>query len=100
MKKKSSTDNRRSRIRFTPDLGCFVFVQFEAPTAAFKPTLSGLAVDESFSGCSFVCLVDKGLVENAIIRVKTGNLDPMPAEIRWAKKLSPKVMHVGVKYLV
>ena len=98
MKKKAKSFNQRKSIRFQPDFASFVFVQLK-PKGAFNPKISGLTVDESFRGCSFVALIDKGLEVDQTVKNQTGKLAPMLAEIRWTKKLTDKLMQVGIEYL-
>ena len=90
-------DKRRS-VRFKPDMGSFVFVQLEPKNLFFHPSVSGLTVDEAHRGCSFVCLSAAELKKGVVVRIKTGELAPLMGEVRWVKKLTPRLMHVGVQY--
>ncbi|MGE4131802.1 MAG: PilZ domain-containing protein [Bdellovibrionales bacterium] len=99
MEKRARASNRRKSIRFEPDLGCFVFLEVEPKGTLFCPKISGLTIDESFRGCSFVALADPTLVKDVTVKIKTGHLKAMLGEVRWVKKLSPKIMHVGIEYL-
>lgn len=99
MEKSTRKLTKRKSIRFEPDLGTFAFVDFALEAKAFKPTVSGLTIDESYRGCSFVTKSDSNLKAGKEIRIKTGNLAVLSGQIRWVKKLTPKIMHIGVEYL-
>ncbi len=90
---------KRKSIRFEPDLGTFAFVDFHVDAKTFKPTVSGLTIDESFRGCSFVAKTAAGLKVGAVVRIKTGNLAVLSGQVRWIKKFTTKIVHVGIEYL-
>jgi hypothetical protein len=93
---------RKQMIRFLPDsneLGLIIFTSVD-----FKREIAALIINESHHG---VCLVinSKLLPLNFEIpvgmelRVKTGNLDPASAKVRWIKIVDEELMKIGIEYV-
>ena len=86
--------NNRKHIRFLPDENTFILVKGQS-----EKVHSGLCVDESQSGCAGVFVKHEDLIPKKMTMLKVGNLDAIPAEIRWVRVLDEDVVRVGFQYL-
>ncbi len=94
----SSKPKLRKHIRFKPDEGSNVQIDFASQNQPFKPSLTGLLFSEAYGGCGFVCLPDESLQIGRFCRVQVGRIGPLEAEIVWISKIDSDVFKVGLKY--
>jgi hypothetical protein len=98
-KKKTS----RKHTRFAPDAGAIARIDFTEESLAFRPTVVGLVIEESYNGCGLV-IVNDGNIQRKLqvkdrVQVQVGKLDPCFAEVRWRAELDAKVIRLGLMYL-
>lgn len=91
----------RRTLRFPPDEGTLAWIDpvLREDKLDFRPTIPALVIDEALDGCGLVVLYHDRLAENARCMVRVGNLDPLPAQVRWIKDLDEEVLKIGVMFL-
>jgi hypothetical protein len=92
----SPVTQKRKHMRFAPDPNMLVWATplGDAGEPAGDPIV-GLAIEESFQGCSAVMRSMSLLRRGQKFLVAVGNLAPLPGEIVWTRDLEPGVMRVG-----
>lgn len=91
---------RRSYTRFNPDKGAVAWIDLKGEGKGFKPTLPGLILNESFSGCAVIILDSSKLEKGDIVKVQAGKLPVLRAEVRWKKKSKGgQIAKLGLSYL-
>lgn len=88
----------RKATRYKPDPMTLGYLDLDGGKT-FKPTLVGIVINESYSGCAAVVASDLVLKVGQKIRAKIGALDPMKAEIIWTKVLEENIQKIGIKLL-
>ena len=68
------------------------------PSGGFHPSLSGLVVNESYSGCALVLVSNEDIQPNQKILAKIGDMDAMTARIVWCKTLEENIKKVGLEF--
>ena len=100
MTKKNPVSRKHFRYKtLLLSLEPFAFIDRDPENENFQPTISGLIINESHGGCALVTSSGVTLKKGGIIKVKSGDLSPMKAEVRWRKKLDGDTVRIGLKYL-
>ena len=96
-----SQENKRASLRFEPDSGSYVFIDSEnIDPAEFKPKLTGLVYNESYTGCAVFILSDLVLARDSICLVLPAHLrNPLKAVVRWREDFDIGVSRIGFQYL-
>ncbi|MCK6597738.1 MAG: hypothetical protein L6Q37_05190 [Bdellovibrionaceae bacterium] len=89
----------RKFLRFQPDENTLALIDLKFSTKEFKPSISGLILNESYSGCAIVVASDVILKLGSKVKIKIGNLHVMKAEVVWAKILEENIQKIGIKLL-
>lgn len=89
--------DRRS-VRFQPDPMAVAQVDFKV-SKDFKPTLVGIVLNESYTGCALVVASDEILKKGRKLKVKVGALSALKGEIAWVKTLEENIQKIGIKLL-
>lgn len=88
----------RSSVRFTAEMGTMALIQSSSGSPEFTPNICGLVLEESFRGCRVAANLPDLRVGHKI-RIKVGQLGVMDADIRWAKRVDPFLVVIGVQFL-
>lgn len=110
---KIHSTNRRRYLRFRPDpelaedlhkraLEATGFVDRHTDKTAFHPTITGLVVDKSHSGCSMVFLGEQEHLNLPVgheCLLKAGPLSPLHAVVRWNRVLDETLVKIGFEFL-
>ena len=90
---------RRSNIRFPPDPDSQVLIDFARESSAFRPTLEGMVVDESYRGCSVVFprSYEPQIGDRCLIAI--GKLGTYLAEIKWREEVPQDLVKAGFELL-
>jgi hypothetical protein len=91
--------NPRKAIRFHPDPLTVGLIDFKIGTKAFKPTLVGIVINESYTGCAMIVVTDLKLKKDMPITIQVGNLSPMKGKIAWLKTLEENIHKLGIQLL-
>ncbi len=91
-------DNKRSSIRFTPDLGDYAALCFRKTSSEFRVDSLGIIINESATGCAIVIPQTKKLQEGDKFVVQVGKLNPCKAVVVWRKEIDKDVVKLGIKY--
>ncbi|MBL7670490.1 MAG: hypothetical protein JNM39_08385 [Bdellovibrionaceae bacterium] len=89
--------NRKS-TRFQPDPMTIAQLDF-ATGKEFRPTLIGLVINESYTGCAIVLVTDEAPKKDLKLKIKVGALSPLKAQIAWIKNLEENIYKVGIRLL-
>ena len=89
----------RREIRFHADPQTIARLDLKMTGKEFKPTLTALVLNESFSGCAILLADDFELKKGFKLRIKIGDLHPMKAEVAWTKVLEENIQKIGIKVL-
>ncbi|MBK7960283.1 MAG: hypothetical protein IPK04_03090 [Bdellovibrionales bacterium] len=89
--------NRKS-TRFQPDPMTIAQLDF-ATGKDFRPTLIGLVINESYTGCAIVLVADEAPKKDLKLKIKVGALSPLKAQIAWIKNLEENIYKVGIRLL-
>lgn len=95
---KKTTPLVKRATRFSPDPMTIGLIDYEAGPD-FKPFSSGTLINESYGGCAMILMTSNQIFKGQKIKIKTGNLDPMMAEIVWVETVKDKIYKIGIKYL-
>jgi hypothetical protein len=97
-KSDSAQGRQRRSVRFTtvPLDTATLDVQ---PGANFDPTVSGIVLNESFTGCSVVVVADVNFTEGHTVSIKIAELDPVPARVVWCKTMEDDIKKIGLAYV-
>ncbi|HEX6243304.1 MAG TPA: hypothetical protein VFZ61_20460 [Polyangiales bacterium] len=87
---------RRRNVRYKADPSEHAQLDFRLGPAAFAGQLAALILDHSFHGCCLVAVRDQRLVVGARLRLKLGVLDPLDAQLRWAREVGDELVRVGL----
>jgi hypothetical protein len=92
---------KRRLIRFPGDPLDFALLDFGPDDRPFSPQQVALLVEEApMGGCSLaVSAGGEQLVEGRGCRVKVGRMEPVRAEVRWARALDDRITRVGLQFL-
>lgn len=97
MKRIENTKIQR-QTRFQPDPTTGALIDFKL-TKVFNPTVLGIVVNESLSGCSLILATDEIVSRGTKIKLKIGELAPLQAQIVWSKNLEENIYKIGVKII-
>jgi hypothetical protein len=86
---------KRKSFRFKAEPGTLVVFQ----KVSNPVKITGLAIDESYRGCSFVMVSKEPFEKGDHIKVKVGKLAALLGEVRWVKDLKDSVWTIGVEFL-
>ena len=89
--------NQRKQTRFLPDPNTVTW--FCEGHEKFEETYLGLTTSESHGGSGFIFVGEFSWPEGTKVFVKSGELAPLRAEIRWIKILGEKIYHIGLMNL-
>ncbi len=89
--------NRKS-TRFQPDPMTIAQLDF-AMGKDFRPTLIGLVINESYTGCAMIFVTDEPPKKDLKMRIKVGALSPLKGQVAWVKNLEENIYKVGVRLL-
>jgi hypothetical protein len=89
----------RKSIRFKPDPLTVALLDLKPKAQTFNPSLVGLVINESYSGCAILLATDLKLKKETKVNIKVGNLSPLKAEIVWLKTLEENIHKVGIRLL-
>lgn len=89
--------NRKS-TRFQPDPMTIAQLDF-ATGKDFRPTLIGLVINESYTGCAIILVMDEVPKKDLKLKIKVGALSPLKAQIAWIKNLEENIYKVGIRLL-
>lgn len=98
----SKKNENRKKTRFLPEPGTYALLDARVSDKeeSFKPEITALLINESFTGCALVIMGNRRLKEGQLCRIKLGYLlKPMWAEVRWRKELYNGIARVGLKYI-
>lgn len=90
--------SNRKAIRFQPDPLTIATLDFKGGKE-FRPTLIGLVLNESYTGCAIVLATDEPLKKDLKLKIKVGALSPLKAQIAWIKNLEENIHKVGIRLL-
>ena len=100
MTKKNPVPRKHVRYKsLLMSLEPYALIDRDTENASFQPTIPGFIINESHGGCSLLLSSGVTLKKDGIIKVKTGDLNPMKAEVRWKRKLDEDIVRIGLKYL-
>lgn len=88
----------RKATRFQPDPMTLALVDLK-PTREFKPTLTGIVLNESYTGCAILVASDLPFKKASKLRIKVGQLEPLKGQIAWIKHLEENIYKIGVRLL-
>lgn len=89
----------RKFLRYKPDPQSVALIDLKANGREFKPTITAIIMNESYSGCAVVFANNEIIKKGAKIKIKIGPLDIMKAEVAWVKVLEENIQKVGVLLL-
>ena len=89
----------RKSIRFKPDPLTVALIDLKPKSAGFNPSLVGIVINESYTGCAIVVASDLKLKKGTKLKIKVGNLSPLKGEIVWLKTLEENIHKVGILLL-
>lgn len=93
-----STSSFRKSVRFSPDALSTALISFKN-RVTFKPELTALILNESFTGCSLLVISDNFIEPNDDMIVKVGEMAPMRARVVWSKNLEENIFKIGIKWI-
>jgi hypothetical protein len=85
---------KRKSFRFKAEPGTLVSLQKLSSSDKF----TGIAINESYRGCSFVMVTKDPFQKGDQKKVKVGKLAALLAEVRWAKDLKDSILMMGVEF--
>jgi len=89
---------KRKNVRFNPDPGTIAKIDSRS-IDVFKPNVSALVQNESYTGCGLVALSDSDIRAGETYLVQVGELAPQPAQIIWKIDVDSEVMKLGLQYV-
>jgi len=89
---------KRKSIRFKSVPMSIAMVDLKV-TKVFKPTITSLVINESYTGCALLMACDEIMVLDQVVMVKVSELEPMKARVVWCKTLEENIRKVGVEFL-
>lgn len=89
----------RRFLRYQPDPQAIALIDIKASGRDFKPTITAIILNESYSGCAIVFADNEILKKGSKIKIKIGPLEIMKAEVAWNKILEENIQKVGIKLL-
>lgn len=89
----------RRFLRYKPDENDVALLDFKTTSKDFKPTLTAIILNESYSGCALVLASNEVLKKDTKLKIKIGKLDPMKGEIVWCKVLEENIQKIGIRLL-
>ena len=93
-----SDDIKKRRFtRFDPDQNTLTW--FCLHTSEFKEEYVGLTTSEAHGGAGFIFVGPLPFEPGYYILVKTGEIGPLQAQVRWIKELDKGIFHVGIQYI-
>jgi hypothetical protein len=85
--------------RRSPDPGDFAMIDLKN-RPPFNPKLVALISEESQSGAGLIVVDPPAILKKGqVIVVQVGRLSPLPAVVRWLRKLEDRVYRIGIEYL-
>lgn len=89
----------RRFIRYQPDPEAIALIDTRGTGRDFKPTITAIILNESYSGCAIVFADNEILKKGAKVKIKIGPLEIMKGEIAWCKILEENIQKVGITLL-
>lgn len=89
----------RKSTRFKPELSSVAQLCTGSLKKNFSEDFASLVLSESYTGCSVVVVNAPAFRVGSQLRVKTGALAPLLAEVRWVIPLDENIQKVGFMYL-
>lgn len=89
----------RKFLRYQPDPQSVVLIDLKASGREFKPTITAIILNESYTGCAILFADNEILKKGTKVRVKIGPLEVIKAEIAWSKILEENIQKVGIKLI-
>jgi hypothetical protein len=89
---------KRAHLRFKPDLGDYGLIDLE-PNKNFAPSIMALLLNESYSGCAMLTVLEKPIDKGMKVKVKAGRLAEMMAEVMWIHPIDENIFKIGFRYL-
>jgi hypothetical protein len=74
-------------------------IDVKASGKDFKPSITAIILNESYSGCAIVFADNEILKKGTKVKIKIGPLEIMKAEVAWAKVLEENIQKVGIRLL-
>lgn len=87
----------RQYLRFKDDPLLSAKIDFTGGEV-FKPTHAALILNESFTGVGLVIFAENPPESKTEIKVKIGEMAPIPGKIVWVKELDKKIYKLGVEF--
>lgn len=92
--------NFRRHIRYRPDQLQHALVMLRADAEVFEPDEVALILDEAaMSGAQLVMRLRPGLDSGAMVVVQLGRLEPVRAEVVWARPIEKDLVRIGLRFL-
>ncbi len=89
---------KRKSIRFRATPIAVAFIDLNHSNKTFKPTVTALIANESYTGCALVLVSDETFKVNQLAKVKIGDLDPLDARVVWSKTLEENIKKIGFEF--
>jgi hypothetical protein len=89
----------RKFLRYQPDPQAVALIDLKANGREFKPTITAIILNESYSGCAIVFSDNEIVKKGTKVKIKIGPLEIMKAEVAWVKVLEENIQKVGVLLL-
>ncbi|MBL7543426.1 MAG: hypothetical protein JNL11_06395 [Bdellovibrionaceae bacterium] len=87
----------RRFLRYQPDAQSVALIDTRASGREFKPTITAIILNESYSGCAIVFADNELMKKGAKVKIKIGPLEIMKAEVAWCKVLEENIQKVGIR---
>ena len=87
----------RRFLRYQPDPQSIALIDTKATGREFKPTITAIILNESYSGCAIVFADNEIFKKGSKIKIKIGPLEIMKAEVAWCKVLEENIQKVGIR---
>lgn len=92
----SAVERRQAERRSCPATPVEVDWCDEGP---FEARSAGITIDRSMDGFSLIIACSEPLKPGQTIRVKPPELPPLPAVVRWHRRLDEQVIRVGCSFI-
>jgi hypothetical protein len=94
---------KRRHLRFRPGPTTMALLNFSKGGQAtwgrrFEGEHVGLVESESIVGCGVVLISDHPPAPETKLWIRVGEIDPLPAVIRWVKEIAESVYQLGIEY--
>jgi len=102
LKKEADPNGKKRRhTRFRSDMNTFAWITMvDGDGKPCGPSKGGIAIDESYEGCSVIMQSAPELRVDESCVVTLGGFKPVPGKIAWIREIEPGVIRLGISMVL